>query len=759
MNLEKKKKKKKLINIFKNYFNYFFIYNKYRYHIFKKKKIYKNVFLNNISNIKLLTLINNFNFKIKYSYYNLYHHFIYYIITYLINNTILILINKMNLILIKSKKLFKKKSLYYTIKNFLLNKKLLFNNKKKLYNFYKLYNFFLLLNNKKKLNFIFKWILIEKLLKQFNFYNKNFLLNKKIKYYSNNILFLNFKFYFLSNLFLSKYKTYILYNNYYFLIKNILFIDFKKENSISFSNFIIQNLNKKKNNNKETIIDLNYWINIIVNNFKTKVIKFINLLKKKKIKSLFSKFNNRLLYKKKLYNFIILKLEKKLDLIKKKKIIFFKKKLKYLLNSKLKRKNIIFPIYSQEKKNYHFSFLVKYLYLYYLFHKNKRYKYINNLFFYYLNNKKINKINLIKNNIYKIKNKKKKKFLIYNNIYNNKFNNIFNLNNNNYYNKFLNNNYFIYNFFKKKNNSFFLKYLYHSFLSIKLLPYNKIQNIIYYYNKSFIVLNWIIKKKIFSFLNILIFIIKYFFYIYIKKNFIMKKQKKSFLYLYANLINNLINNNIISNYINESNNIISFYIFYNKKIFYINYIEDIMLLSIFQNNSFYYYYLKYYILNFLYLFYFIENTISKYSNTNCYLLISYSLNWKYMLNNAKMWCEYLVYNLKKKNSIRKMFFYIKKQQIREKRSYEFTKLYGHVSDKKLLYLKYPLKGIRILYSGNFKKAKRKKKLHYYIWLSNSKFTGQMPLKKFKYYIDYHYSVAVLRRSSIGIKFWLLFNIF
>lgn len=34
--------------------------------------------------------------------------------------------------------------------------------------------------------------------------------------------------------------------------------------------------------------------------------------------------------------------------------------------------------------------------------------------------------------------------------------------------------------------------------------------------------------------------------------------------------------------------------------------------------------------------------------------------------------------------------------------------------RKLIEYKYPLKGIRILYSGNFKKAKRKKKFNYYV---------------------------------------------
>lgn len=65
---------------------------------------------------------------------------------------------------------------------------------------------------------------------------------------------------------------------------------------------------------------------------------------------------------------------------------------------------------------------------------------------------------------------------------------------------------------------------------------------------------------------------------------------------------------------------------------------------------------------------------------------------------------------------------------------------------------YPIKGIRILYAGNFKKAKRKKKLYYYVWFTDIDYTGKMPMKQFKYYIDYHAAHATLKRSTVGIKF-------
>lgn len=74
----------------------------------------------------------------------------------------------------------------------------------------------------------------------------------------------------------------------------------------------------------------------------------------------------------------------------------------------------------------------------------------------------------------------------------------------------------------------------------------------------------------------------------------------------------------------------------------------------------------------------------------------------------------MVYHFKKKNTIRRLFFFIKRQQMKEERARKYFTLYGTSLEKFLLFYKYPLRGIRIVYSGNFKKAKRKKKYLYYI---------------------------------------------
>jgi hypothetical protein len=441
-----------------------------------------------------------------------------------------------------------------------------------------------------------------------------------------------------------------------------------------------------------------------------------------------------------------------------KKLLFFKfiNKTKFKYNSfYLNLRSAFF--YSKKLINYKTQFITKILYSYYVFHKNVLFKYQNNLLFFYLNNKKVNKLNIIKKTIYL-------KFNVRNFLYINNKEKILSTF------SFYSNKYITFNnlFFTLVSNTYipFLNVLYNSVMFINTLPNNKDRTYsLNYYSKSFLIFNWILKKQLFFFLKTILFFIKYFLYLNIKNilinnnNYIFRYTSFSLIKIYNNLFINVLSNSFISSYSYKSYFVINFYTLYVNHNYKINYIGDRMLLSILKNNDFYYYYLKYYILNFLYLFYFIERTIRSYSNKNCYLLITYNLNWLYYINSAKMWCEYVVYNLKKRNTIRKLFFFIKKQQKKEKSFVNKVKRIHTNYDSRLLPFRYPLKGIRILYSGNFKKAKRKKKLHYYLWLSDFNYSGKMPLKKFQYYIDYHSSSVYLKRSSIGIKFWLLFNLY
>lgn len=200
---------------------------------------------------------------------------------------------------------------------------------------------------------------------------------------------------------------------------------------------------------------------------------------------------------------------------------------------------------------------------------------------------------------------------------------------------------------------------------------------------------------------------------------------------------------------------------YSKRNYLISYLEDLTLLFLKKNSKFYFYYIRYYILNFFFFFYSLELTISNYTNQNCFLLLIYNFKFHSFFTSAKILCEYITLSLRRKITIRKLFFLIKNKQSNEK-SYK-KRIYRNKENNfvKRYFLKYryPLKGIRILYSGNLKKAKRKKKISYFVWLSNVKFLGRMPLRQFKFFIDYHKRSVYLRNASVGIKVWLLFNIY
>ena len=93
-------------------------------------------------------------------------------------------------------------------------------------------------------------------------------------------------------------------------------------------------------------------------------------------------------------------------------------------------------------------------------------------------------------------------------------------------------------------------------------------------------------------------------------------------------------------------------------------------------------------------FFFLEKTINKFSNSNSFLLINFNFKLKYSINSAKLWCDKILFHLKKKIHIKKVFFYIRSQQSKEIK-------YKKKNNEYLINYKYPLQGIRLLYSGNF----------------------------------------------------------
>lgn len=68
-----------------------------------------------------------------------------------------------------------------------------------------------------------------------------------------------------------------------------------------------------------------------------------------------------------------------------------------------------------------------------------------------------------------------------------------------------------------------------------------------------------------------------------------------------------------------------------------------------------------------------------------------------------------------------------------------------------------MKGIRIICSGPPFKARRTTASKYHMWVSYEYLTGRMPLSTMNLQIEYVQSYAVIRRSNIGIKVWILFD--
>lgn len=522
---------------------------------------------------------------------------------------------------------------------------------------------------------------------------------------TNNLLYI-YSNYIIYNLIFKK-KFHLVYNNIY-LNKYILL---SRWSSIKCINFIIGNYFINKNKNSLLLSILKKTMSFL--HSKINACKLIHLKKRYFVLSpiRFNYFSTLLWFSFMINNFDIISI--------------------------VKESKIDNNIFTWSKYMCHMSFLNDYLLsssIFYIFSKSTKNNYINKVLNVYIDNKIVNRFIVLKKKINnRLKRVKYKFYYIANN----------NTENN-----------FSFTSTKTHTNEIY-KSLHTNNVGINFFLYNKMYKLYYSVNKSFISQDIMLYNRLLDLILMVLKTLKYYSYIYAKNIFLFS--------LPLDLFNQLISfSNSIFSYSTNVVRLIS--IFYNnyyiyfEKVFSIDYLNTSILRSLLKNKSYYLYYTKYYLLNFLYLIYYIEISISEYSNNNCFLFINYSLRLKYYSNSAKMWCEYIAYYLRKKFKIWKLFWLIKKQQRIEKNKI----LYDFSSDRRdnifLHSYKYPLRGIRITYSGNLKKAKRKRKLYYYVWLSDSRYTGKMPLKKFKYYIDY-YSISVpLKRSSIGIKFWLLFDI-
>lgn len=397
-------------------------------------------------------------------------------------------------------------------------------------------------------------------------------------------------------------------------------------------------------------------------------------------------------------------------------------------------RNILGVLKSLNNNMFKLNFLLTYMFTYYVYNKNRMYRYINNILMLFKKKKNTNKITVISDNLYY---KYSTRIVANTYVFSRQF--------------YMFDNYrpLLKSTLDAQSNTLLVKNAVVSYFWLNMYKLS---------SNNFILATWLLKKYIYKYINKLYLIIKYYIFCLVKSNTLLLSSKVKYNNYSLDILTNIFEYNSVLKYIKVLNNYTHFFKTYSKQTYLIDYIGNSTFISIIQNKTYYYFYIKYYIVTFWYLFYYIECSISKYSKINTFLLISYNLNWEYYLNSAKMWCEYIVFQLKKRITIRKVFWYIKKQQIREKRN-SLNYILNHPQNSDILAkYKYPLKGIRILYSGNIKKAKRKQRLYYYVWLADIKYSGGMPVRNLKTYIDYYFSVAVLKRASVGIKFWLLYDL-
>lgn len=140
-----------------------------------------------------------------------------------------------------------------------------------------------------------------------------------------------------------------------------------------------------------------------------------------------------------------------------------------------------------------------------------------------------------------------------------------------------------------------------------------------------------------------------------------------------------------------------------------------------------------------------------YTNSNIFVIPTYNLKNSYVLNSAKMWCDKIRMLLKKRLHIKKVFAFLKMQQIREVKLKESAIKANNVDTLRLLFIKYPLQGIRLIYYGNIKKGKRKQKIYYHLWVSDFKLYGALSCNTYKRYIDFYKHSVPLRNATVGIK--------
>ena len=172
---------------------------------------------------------------------------------------------------------------------------------------------------------------------------------------------------------------------------------------------------------------------------------------------------------------------------------------------------------------------------------------------------------------------------------------------------------------------------------------------------------------------------------------------------------------------------------------------------------------------FSYFFNHIETVISNYTKQQVYCLYNlFYMGIKYYppILNAKVVCDYFIYMVHGKKSIRGAFYKIRQWQLANiQRRLSLESMYFKTQMKRaplkyldhLSYKKYPVMGVRIECSGNKKKGTMARKFFYGDVIKNVSIVQKNPNNTFGADLDYYQSFALTKSCSIGVKVWVFFK--
>jgi hypothetical protein len=179
----------------------------------------------------------------------------------------------------------------------------------------------------------------------------------------------------------------------------------------------------------------------------------------------------------------------------------------------------------------------------------------------------------------------------------------------------------------------------------------------------------------------------------------------------------------------------------------------------------------------------IEKSLVSFTNSYVYFYGNFFFYKRPSILSSKIICEYVLYNTEQGFSLSKIFFKVRRWQVKAlknnlKLENLYTKLYNKYKQESiklsinqtktlfnldLLYhysmKKNPIVGLRIECHGNTKKGRRSKKVCYTDWVRDPNLIGKMPNNTFNADIDYYQSFGVRKSSSVGIKVWVFFKTF